>query len=149
MFYLSHMGCLQLSKTKQNAKTVVVRLLSPINAHQNANQKSIGGAPAYQAVYTLPQSIYQTLLSNFSRVWLRDYPPRPNWAIVGQGGDLTNCPYSGADPVIKLLEKDGRLLGFDTYSLTMQSEVIKFPMIGWLLFSVNPRTILINCSIGG
>ena len=75
MFYLSHLGCLQLSKMKQNAKTVVVRLLSPINAHQNANQKPIGSAPAYQAQCTLPpQSIYQTLLSNFSRVWLRDYP---------------------------------------------------------------------------
>ena len=32
--------CLQLSKTKQNAKTILVRLAFPINAHQNANKKS-------------------------------------------------------------------------------------------------------------
>ena len=41
-------------------------------------------------------------------------PHPPNRAILGQGRDLTNenmnCPYSGADPVIKSLQKDGRLL---------------------------------------
>ena len=41
---------LQLSKTKQNAKTVPVRLAFPINAHQNANQKPIGSVTG--AVYT-------------------------------------------------------------------------------------------------
>ena len=39
----------ELSKTKQNAKTVLVRL-----AHQNANQKPIRSAPAYRAQCTLP-----------------------------------------------------------------------------------------------
>ena len=33
----------------------------------------------------------------------------PNWAIVEQGGDLTNeninCPSSGVDPVIKFPQK--------------------------------------------
>ena len=43
--------CLQLSKTKPNAKTVLMRLAFPINAHQNANQKPIGSAPAYQAQF--------------------------------------------------------------------------------------------------
>ena len=58
--------CLQLSKTKQNANTVLVRLAFPITAHQNANQKPMGSAPAYQVRYTLPpQTIYQTLLSIF------------------------------------------------------------------------------------
>jgi len=33
--------CLQLSKTKQNTKTVLVQLAFPINAHQNAYQKPI------------------------------------------------------------------------------------------------------------
>jgi len=60
--------CLQLSKTKQNAKTVLMRLATPINAHQNANQKPIGSAPAYRVQCTLPpQPIYQTLLFNFQR----------------------------------------------------------------------------------
>ena len=43
-----------------------MRLVFPINAHQNANQKPIGMAPAYQAQCTLPpQPIYQTLLLIF------------------------------------------------------------------------------------
>ena len=51
---------------KQNAKTVLVQLATPINAHQNANKKpigsAIGSAPAYQAQCTLPPyPIYQTL----------------------------------------------------------------------------------------
>ena len=64
---------LHLSKTKQNEKTALVRLVFPINAHQNANQKPIGNVPAYRAQCTLPpQPIYQTLLLNFLRVWFRD-----------------------------------------------------------------------------
>ena len=66
--------CLQLSKTRQNVKTVLVRLVFPINAHQNVNQKPIGSMPAYQAQCTLPpQPIYLTLLFDFLRVWFRDY----------------------------------------------------------------------------
>ena len=58
--------CLQLSKTKQNAKTVLVRLAIPRNAHQNANQKPIGSVPVYRAQCTLPpHPIYQTLLFRF------------------------------------------------------------------------------------
>ena len=65
---------LQRSKTKQNAKTCLVWLAFLINAHQNANQKPIGSAPAYRAQCTLPpQPIYQTRLFDFSRVWFRDY----------------------------------------------------------------------------
>ena len=67
--------CLQHYKTKQNTKTVLVRLAFPINAHQNANQKPIGSAPSYRAQCTLPpQQMCHTLLFNFSRVWFRDYP---------------------------------------------------------------------------
>ena len=52
---------LQLTKTKQNAKKVLVRLAFPINAHQNANQKLIGSAPSYRAQCTLPpQPMCQT-----------------------------------------------------------------------------------------
>ena len=41
---------------------VLVQLAIPINAHQNANKKSIGSAPAYRAQCTLPPyPIYQTL----------------------------------------------------------------------------------------
>ena len=48
----------------------LVWLAFPINAHQNANQKPTGSAPAYQAQCTLPpQPIYPTLLFDFSRVW--------------------------------------------------------------------------------
>ena len=66
--------CLQLSKTRQNVKTVLVQLVFPINAHQNVNQKPIGSMPAYQAQCTLPpQPIYLTLLFDFLRVWFRDY----------------------------------------------------------------------------
>ena len=66
--------CLQLSKTKQNVKTVLMRLAFPINAHQNANQKPIGSAPTYWMQCTLaPQLIYQTLLFDFLRVWFQDY----------------------------------------------------------------------------
>ena len=55
--------CLQLSKTKQNAKTILVRLTFPINTHQDVNQRPIGSAPAYRAQCTLPpHPIYQTLL---------------------------------------------------------------------------------------
>ena len=51
---------------KQNMKTVLVRLASPINARQNANQKPIGSAPVHQAQCTRPpQPIYQTLLFDF------------------------------------------------------------------------------------
>ena len=58
--------CLQLSKTKQNAKTVLKWLAIPRNAHQNANQKPIGSAPVYWAQCTLPlDPIYQTLLFRF------------------------------------------------------------------------------------
>ena len=47
-------------------KTVLMQLAFTINAHQNANQKPIGSAPAYKAQCTLtPQPIYQTLLLNF------------------------------------------------------------------------------------
>ena len=47
---------------KQNAKTVLVQLAIPINAHQNANKKPIGSAPAYRVQCTLPPyPIYQTL----------------------------------------------------------------------------------------
>ena len=47
-------------------KMALIRLAFPINAHQNANQKPIRSAPAYQAQCTLPpQPIYQTLLSIF------------------------------------------------------------------------------------
>ena len=46
--------CSQHYKTKQNTKTVLVRLAFPINAHQNANQKPIGSAPSYRAQCTLP-----------------------------------------------------------------------------------------------
>ena len=57
---------LQPSEKKQKAKMVLVRLAFPINAHQNANQKPIGSAPAHRAQCTLPsQPIYQTLLSIF------------------------------------------------------------------------------------
>ena len=64
---------LQLSKTKQNEKTALVRLAFPITAHQNAIQKPIESAPAYLAQCTLPpQPIYQTLLFNFLRVRFRD-----------------------------------------------------------------------------
>ena len=53
---------------------VLVRLLFPLNTHQNANQKPIGSAPAYWAQCTLPPDpIYQTLLFDFSRVWSWDY----------------------------------------------------------------------------
>ena len=46
----------------KQSKTVLMWLAIPINAHQNANQKPIGSAPAYQVQYTLPpQPIYQTL----------------------------------------------------------------------------------------
>ena len=62
---------LQLSKTKQNTKTALVWLAFLINAHQNTNQNPIGSAPAYRAQCTLPpQPIYQTLLFNFSKVWI-------------------------------------------------------------------------------
>ena len=72
---LSFSLAVQLSKTKQNVKTVLVRLPFPINAHQNANQKPIGSAPSYQAQCTLPlRPMCQTLLFDFSRVWFRDYP---------------------------------------------------------------------------
>ena len=65
---------LQLSKMKQNVKTVLVQLAFPINAHQNANQKPIGSAPSYRAQCTLPPwPMCQTLLFDFSRVWFRDY----------------------------------------------------------------------------
>ena len=47
-----------------------VWLAFPINAHQNANQKPTGSAPAYRAQCTLPpQPIYPTLLFDFLRVW--------------------------------------------------------------------------------
>ena len=72
-FLSSSAWCLQLSKMKQNAKTAIVRLGFPINAHLNANQKPIGSAPSYRTQCTLPpQPIYQTLLFDFSRVWFRD-----------------------------------------------------------------------------
>ena len=63
---------LQHSKTNQNAKTALVQLAFLINAHQNANQKPIGSAPAYRAQCTstpadLPDPPFQ-----FSRVWFRD-----------------------------------------------------------------------------
>ena len=59
---------------KQNGKTATMWLGFSINAHQNADQNPIGSAPAYQVQCTLPpQPIYQTLLSDFLRVWLRDY----------------------------------------------------------------------------
>ena len=59
---------------KQNAKTVLVWLAFPINAHQNANQKPIGSAPACRVQCTLsPHPIYQTLLFDFSWVWFQDY----------------------------------------------------------------------------
>ena len=62
------LGHLQLSKTKQNMKTVLVWLAFPINI----NQKPIGSAPALRAQCTLsPQPIYQTLLFDFSRVWFQ------------------------------------------------------------------------------
>ena len=65
--------CSQHYKTKQNVRTVLVRLAFPINAHQNANQKPIGSAPSYRAQCTLPpQPMCQTLLFDFSRVWFRD-----------------------------------------------------------------------------
>ena len=64
--------CLQISETELNAKTLV-RLAFLINAHQNANQKPIGSAPACRVQCTLPpQLIYQTLLFDFSRVWFQD-----------------------------------------------------------------------------
>ena len=45
---------------------VLVRLLFPLNTHQNADQKPIGSAPAYWVQCTLPPDpIYQTLLSIF------------------------------------------------------------------------------------
>ena len=44
---------------KQNEKTAFMLLEFPINAHQNANQKPIGGAPEYQVQYTVqPQPIH-------------------------------------------------------------------------------------------
>ena len=65
---------LQLSKTKQNTKTVLVQLAFPINAHQKANQKPIGSALANWVQCTLPpHPIYQTHVFDFSRVWFRDY----------------------------------------------------------------------------
>ena len=51
---------------KQNAKTVLVRLAIPVNAHQNANQKPIRSAPVYWAQCTLPpHPIYQTFVFRF------------------------------------------------------------------------------------
>ena len=49
--------CSQLSETKLNAKMALVRLAFLINAHQNANQKSIGSAPAYRAECTHPADL--------------------------------------------------------------------------------------------
>ena len=55
--------CSQHYKMKQNAKTVLVRLAFPINAHQNANQKPVGSVPSYRAQCTVPpQPMCQTLL---------------------------------------------------------------------------------------
>ena len=68
-----HLHSVQLSKTKENEKMALVRLVFPINAHQNAIEKPIRSPPAYRAQCTLPpQPIYQTLFFNFSRVWFRD-----------------------------------------------------------------------------
>ena len=62
------LACLQLSKMKQNTKTVLVWLAFPINT----NQKPIRSAPAFRAQCAFPpQPIYQTLLFDFSRVWFR------------------------------------------------------------------------------
>ena len=53
---------IQQSKTQKRHS-----LAFPINTHQNANQKPIRSAPAYQVQCTLPsQPIYQTLLFDFS-----------------------------------------------------------------------------------
>ena len=74
-------------------------------------------------------------------------PPSLNWAIVGQVQNI-NCPYSGADPVIKFKRKKRGMgdTGDLTNSLIMQPEVIKFPTIG-ALSSV--KTTPINCPIEG
>ena len=55
----------------KNMKTALPRLAFPINTHQNANQNPIESAPAYRVQCTQP--IYQTLLFDFLRVWLRDH----------------------------------------------------------------------------
>ena len=90
-----------------------VQLSFLINAHQNANQKPIGSAPAYRAQCTLPpQPVYQTFLFDFSRVWFQDYSvvavrykgrhfltvrmrtyslvPKPNTTIIGLGTRLVH-----------------------------------------------------------
>ena len=59
---------------KQKAKKALVRLAFVTNKHQNANEKPIGSVPAYRVQCTLPpQPIYQTLLFDFLRIWLRNY----------------------------------------------------------------------------
>ena len=77
-------------------------------------------------------------------------PPSPNWAIVGQVQN-SNCPYSGADPVLKSQKKKrgGGGMGDTgdlTNSLIVHPEVVKFPTIG-ALSSV--KTPPINCPIEG
>ena len=58
--------CLYLSKTKQNANMVLMRLAFPINPHQNANQKPIEvHLHAGRSVHFHPIPIYQTLFSIF------------------------------------------------------------------------------------
>ena len=52
---------LDVYKTKQNVKMVLVRLAFPINTYQNANQNAIRSVPGYQAQCTCtlpPDPIY-------------------------------------------------------------------------------------------
>ena len=69
------------------------------------------------------------------------------------GGDLTNLNvnslYSGADPVIKFLEKMGYDWGFDFYSLPMQSEIINFPVLSSVNAHQLPNRGIVGITLTG
>ena len=71
--------CLQLSKTKQNAKTVLVQLAIPINAHQNANQANQKCTCIPGAVYTSAPSHLSDL--RFSIFWGSGSDTNEGWEL--------------------------------------------------------------------
>ena len=71
-------------------KTALVRLAFLINAHQNANQKPIGSAPAYPRTLP-PQPIYQTLFFDLGRV---KYRVKATYVIINFGINSTGLPHT-------------------------------------------------------
>ena len=107
--------------------------------------------------WILKQAFKQVTNQSCCTMWCayRCYAPLPPvWALVGQGGDLTNlntnCPNIRDIPYNQIpLQKVGDYWGFDTCSVTVQytetiavfkmsSEVIKCPTIGAAFFGQSP-----------